>query len=91
MDKYEYQIPLFSPNYSNSWIVRIIRPNTDVDIEVEVERDVVVVVEVADIVVLVAVVVVVEVEVEVEAVVPDVGTHFLINLLQILPSSHLYL
>ena len=28
MNKYEYQIPLFSPNYSNSLIVLIIRPNT---------------------------------------------------------------
>ena len=28
MNEYEYRIPLFGPNYSNSWIVRIIRPNT---------------------------------------------------------------
>ena len=31
MNEYEYRIPLFGPNYSNSWIVRIIRPNTDLD------------------------------------------------------------
>ena len=30
MNKYEYRIPLFGPNYSNSRIVRIIRPNTAV-------------------------------------------------------------
>ena len=30
MNKYEYQIPLFGPNYLNSHIVRIIQPNTDV-------------------------------------------------------------
>ena len=28
MNEYEYRIPLFGPNYSNSRIVRIIRPNT---------------------------------------------------------------
>ena len=30
MNEYEYRIPLFGPNYSNSRIVRIIRSNTDV-------------------------------------------------------------
>ena len=29
MNEYEYRIPLFGPNYSNSRIVRIIRPNTE--------------------------------------------------------------
>ena len=29
MNEYKYRIPLFGPNYSNSRIVRIIRPNTD--------------------------------------------------------------
>ena len=28
MNEYEYRIPLFGPNCSNSWIVRIIRSNT---------------------------------------------------------------
>ena len=32
MNEYEYRIPLFGPNYSNSRIVRIIRPNTDDDV-----------------------------------------------------------
>ena len=32
MNEYEYQIPLFGPNYSNSRIVQIIRPNTAMDI-----------------------------------------------------------
>ena len=31
MNEYEYRIPLFGPNYSNSRIVRIIRPNTDAE------------------------------------------------------------
>ena len=31
MNEYKYRIPLFGPNYSNSRIVRIIRPNTDSD------------------------------------------------------------
>ena len=31
MNEYEYRIPLFGPNYSNSRIVRIIRSNTDTD------------------------------------------------------------
>ena len=30
MNEYEYRIPLFGPNYSNSRIVRIIRPNTGI-------------------------------------------------------------
>ena len=30
MNKYKYRIPLFGPNYSNSWIVWIIRYNTGV-------------------------------------------------------------
>ena len=29
MNEYKYRIPLFGPNYWNSRIVRIIRPNTD--------------------------------------------------------------
>ena len=29
MNEYEYWIPLFGPNYSNSRIIRIIRDNTD--------------------------------------------------------------
>jgi len=32
MNEYEYQIPLFGPNYLNSWIVRIIRPNTGLEV-----------------------------------------------------------
>ena len=32
MNEYEYRIPLFGPNYSNSRIVRIIRSNTDTDL-----------------------------------------------------------
>ena len=28
MNEYEYRIPLFGPNYLNSRIVQIIRPNT---------------------------------------------------------------
>ena len=30
MNEYEYRIPLFGPNYSNSRIIRIIRDNTAV-------------------------------------------------------------
>ena len=32
MNEYEYQIPLFSTNYSNSRIVRIVRSNTGTDL-----------------------------------------------------------
>ena len=31
MNEYEYRIPLFGPNYSNSRIIRIIRDNTATD------------------------------------------------------------
>ena len=33
MNEYEYRIPLFGPNYSNSRIVRIIRSNTEITIQ----------------------------------------------------------
>ena len=40
MNEYEYRIPLFGPNYSNSRIVRIIRSNTVSDLEVGVLKDI---------------------------------------------------
>ena len=41
INKYKYRIPLFGPNYSNSWIVRIIRPNTDHDLRYLWDGDIV--------------------------------------------------